>query len=158
MYFESTPQNWPGSIQEPVFHWVLRHSGQHLIRLPAPQSSILLSHCMRGWENTQKFYFATKFNVTFRLKCSCCVVSSDNENGLENFTTYPVILWVMILTPHGDSPIALNACLMKFSSMYGSNWTHRFILINTHKIFPGLLQKWILMHQMRHDSVLNSTV
>lgn len=63
LYFESTPQNWPGSIQEPVFHWVLRHSGQRLIRLPAPQSSILLSHCMRGWED-----FATKFNVTFGLK------------------------------------------------------------------------------------------
>lgn len=71
LYFESTPQNWPGSIQEPVFHWVLRHSGRHLIRLPAPQSSILLSHCTRGWENTQKCDFATKFNVTFRFKCSC---------------------------------------------------------------------------------------
>lgn len=40
---------------------------------------------------------------------------------VHSFNTYPVILWVMILTPKGDSPIALKACLMKFSSMYGSN-------------------------------------
>lgn len=118
-----------------VFRWVFGHSVQRLLHQPAPQNSILLNHCEKTTVNDRTTQGYVCLQTRHWLEqCGVCFMY------VLRFSAYPVILCVMILTPVGDSPIALKACLTKSSSMYGSSWTQAGKVSLIEKVY--LKRRW----------------